>query len=114
MGSITAFAKRTHLTPVILACAAFCAVDLGVALPAVLKELQAKAKASGLDFFDFALLFILVMGCIGKTITSFMNRSYGRWQDKVEEQREEQQRVETELRLKAAPGPAEADGGNLR
>jgi len=81
---------------VVLVCLAFVAVDLGVALPSVLKEMQAKSKAVGLDFFDWAILIIFLISCIGKTVASYMNKGFARWSD----QREEERKTQTALVLK--------------
>ncbi len=82
--------------PVIIVGAAFIAVDLGVLLPFVLKEFQAKSKAVGLDTFDVAMLFIAITSCVGKTVASFMNKSYTRLADQMDEDR----KAETVLTLK--------------
>lgn len=104
MGSITEFTRKSGITPVVVVLGAFIVVDLGVVLPAVLKEMQTKTKAEGLDFFDVALLIIVILSCIGKTVAAFMNKSFARWADQRDEQHAEDRKLDTELRLKAADG----------
>ncbi len=98
MGNATDMLKKSGAFPVLIVGAAFIAVDLGVLLPFVLKEFQAKSKAVGLDTFDVAMLFIAITSCVGKTVASFMNKSYTRLADQMDEDR----KAETALVLKTA------------
>lgn len=102
---LTEFAKKqTGITPVMVVLVSFILMDLGVVFIVALKEAQAKSKAEGLDGFDYLILVFIFFACIGKTVASFMNKSFTRWADQREEQHETARRLETELRLKAAEG----------
>ena len=96
--TVTDILRKPGLLPVLLVGAAFVAVDLGVAMPAILKEMQAKAKASGLDIFDWFILACITVACVGKSLAAFMNKSFTRLTDQLEEER----KVETALTLKRA------------
>ena len=110
MGSITSFArKQSGITPVMVVLVAFILMDLGVVFLVALKEAQAKSKAEGLDVFDYISLLIIFFACIGKTVASFMNKSFTRWSDQREEQHAEERRIETELRLQGGPLPGRTD-----
>ncbi len=90
--------KKSGFAAVVLVGLAFVFIDLGVVLPVALKEMQAKAKSGGLDVFDFALLFVVITACIGKTIASYMNKGWTRYAD----QRDEDRKTETALMAKQA------------
>ncbi len=109
MGNTTDMLKKSGAFPVLIVGAAFIAVDLGVLLPFVLKEFQAKSKAVGLDTFDVAMLFIAITSCVGKTVASFMNKSYTRLADQMEETRKVENA--TALRLADERMQAQRDFG---
>ncbi len=96
--NMTEMLKKPGVLPVVFVGAAFVAVDLGVAMPAVLKEMQSKAKAGGLDIFDWFILACITVACIGKSMAAFMNKSFTRLTDQLDEQR----KVDTALTLKRA------------
>ena len=81
--TVTDILRKPGLLPVLLVGAAFVAVDLGVAMPAILKEMQAKAKASGLDIFDWFILACITVACVGKSLAAFMNKSFTRLTDGI-------------------------------
>lgn len=109
MGSVTEIIRKSRLTPVMAVLLAFIAMDLAVLLGVVLKEMQSKFAAGKLDAFDWALLAVAMMGCVGKTVASFMNKGWTRYAD----ERDAEHKEEADLKRNTKP-PAEADGGNLR
>lgn len=91
---ITEFKQKElpHLTPVVMLCAAFVAGSVGPALILLLKEMQEKAKATGLDWFDFAILLVFMTTSILANIGAFMSKRYGQWAD----ERAQAKKIETE------------------
>lgn len=111
MGDITTMVRKSRVTSVVIVCAAFIAVDLGVVLPIALKEAQTKARTEGLDGFDFALLAVAILACVGKTIASFMNKSFARWADERDAEHKEEKRKSGGT---TPPDPTTVAEGHLR
>lgn len=98
--------KQTrHLTPVVILGGSFVIGNLSIFLVSNLEKMQAKShNPGGVDMFDFAMLIAGMLGSIALSITAFMNRTYGKYQD----DKEERQKIETAFLIK------EAEAGRLK
>lgn len=98
-----------NFTPVVLLCLAFIAANAAGPTIVMLERMQAKSKAAGLDWFDFAIFVVFEVGLIGSVILAFRSRKFQDWQD------ERQRKItETELRAMGKPAIGHDAEGHLR
>lgn len=77
----TEFAKKHPYTPIILVCSAFIVANAAGPSIVFLERMQTKAKAAGLDGFDWCICAVYHAGLIGTTILAFRSRKFGDFQN---------------------------------
>ncbi len=97
MGATDFLTKRTpHLTPMLILGSAFVGGNLSIFLVATLKEMQTKAHTpGGVDMFDFAILLAGIVGSVATSTAAYMNRSYTRYADEQDKERERKRNGDT-------------------
>ena len=76
--------SKPKSSPVVIVGACFVLGNLSIFIVESLKGLQIKSHASGLDSFDFSIIFAGIIGSMAVNIAAFMNQSYSRLKDSIE------------------------------
>lgn len=111
MGAVTEMVRKSRLTAVVVVGAAFVLVDLGIVMPNVLRDLQAKAHAGGVDGYDIFIAIFLFWACVGKTIGAYVNKGFTRYADERDAEYKEQKRKADATQ---PPDPVTVKEGHLR